>query len=122
MVATIALTLALIAAVLETIVDSGIDGFNNAVWWAIVTVTTVGYGDMAPTTTLGQILASVLMISGYAIIAVPTGIVAAELVHVPGAGLTTQVCPECLCEGHLVDAKYCYKCSAEINGPPPDDG
>lgn len=75
MVATIALTLALIAAVLETIVDSGIDGFNNAVWWAIVTVTTVGYGDVVPTTTAGRIIAGALMLVGVSAIPIATSLV-----------------------------------------------
>ena len=75
MVATIALTLALIAAVLETIVDSGIDGFNNALWWAIVTVTTVGYGDVVPTTTAGRIIAGALMLVGVSAIPIATSLV-----------------------------------------------
>jgi voltage-gated potassium channel len=75
MVATIALSLALIAAVLETIVDSGIDGFNNALWWAIVTVTTVGYGDVVPTTTAGRIIAGALMLVGVSAIPIATSLV-----------------------------------------------
>jgi voltage-gated potassium channel len=74
MVATIALSLALIAAVLETIVDSGIDGFNNALWWAIVTVTTVGYGDVVPTTTAGRIIAGALMLVGVSAIPIATSL------------------------------------------------
>jgi voltage-gated potassium channel len=75
MVATIALSLALIAAVLETIVDSGIDGFDNALWWAIVTVTTVGYGDVVPTTTIGRIIAGALMLVGVSAIPIATSLV-----------------------------------------------
>lgn len=75
MVATIALSLALIAAVLETIVDSGIDGFDNALWWAIVTVTTVGYGDVVPTTTIGRIIGGALMLVGVSAIPIATSLV-----------------------------------------------
>jgi voltage-gated potassium channel len=75
MVATVALSLALVAAVLETIVDSGIDGFNNAVWWAIVTVTTVGYGDVVPSTTIGRIIAGLLMLVGVSAIPITTSLV-----------------------------------------------
>ena len=75
MVATIALSLALIAAVLETIVDSGIDGFDNALWWAIVTVTTVGYGDVVPTTTIGRVIAGALMLVGVSAIPIATSLV-----------------------------------------------
>ena len=78
-------------------------------------MTTVGYGDIAPVTVLGKLIASVVMISGYAIIAVPTGIVAAEIVHTPRQSITTQVCPECLCEGHDKDAVYCKRCATELN-------
>ncbi len=75
MVATVALTLAFVAAVLESIVDSGIDGFNNALWWAIVTVTTVGYGDVVPTTTIGRIVAGILMLVGVSAIPIATSLV-----------------------------------------------
>ena len=75
LVATVAAILAVIAAVLETIVDSGIDGFNNALWWAIVTVTTVGYGDVVPTTTSGRIIGAVLMLAGVSAIPITTSLV-----------------------------------------------
>ena len=75
MVATVALSLALIAAVLETIVDSGIDGFGNAIWWAIVTVTTVGYGDVVPSTTIGRVIAGLLMLVGVSAIPITTSLV-----------------------------------------------
>jgi voltage-gated potassium channel len=75
MVATVALTLALVAAVLETIVDSGIEGFDNALWWAVTTVTTVGYGDVVPTTGIGRIIAAVLMLAGVSAIPITTSLV-----------------------------------------------
>jgi voltage-gated potassium channel len=75
MVAMVALGLALIAAVLELLVDSGINGFDNALWWAIVTVTTVGYGDVVPETTPGRLVASGLMLVGVSAIPIATSLV-----------------------------------------------
>jgi voltage-gated potassium channel len=83
-------------------------------YWAIVTMTTVGYGDVAPQTAPGQMLASVLMILGYGIIAIPTGIVTAELSDLHRAGVSTQACLSCASEGHAVDAKYCKDCGARL--------
>ena len=81
-------------------------------------MTTVGYGDLAPVTVLGKMLASVVMILGYGIIAVPAGIVTAEIVH---AGIekgnepvSTQVCPSCSAEGHDTDAIYCKHCGSAL--------
>lgn len=87
------------------------NGFTNiptSIYWAIVTMTTVGYGDISPGTPLGQFLASVIMILGYGIIAVPTGIVTAQMIQksVPG---NTQVCPNCMFDKHDDDAHYCKK-------------
>jgi len=94
-------------------------GFNNipvSVYWAIVTVTTVGYGDIAPITPLGQFFASCLMIIGYAIIAIPTGIVGAGMINTHNqAGISTQVCPHCNKEDHRVGATYCYNCGEKLN-------
>jgi voltage-gated potassium channel len=75
MVATVALTLAFVAAILEMLVDSGINGFNNAMWWAIVTVTTVGYGDVVPETTPGRLVAAALMLVGVSAIPIATSLV-----------------------------------------------
>ena len=83
-------------------------------YWAIVTMTTVGYGDVSPTTALGKTLAACMMILGYCMIIVPTGIVSAELAHGAGKGLTTQVCPECMAEGHDVDAVHCKYCGSKL--------
>ena len=75
MVATVALTLAVAAAILELLVDSGIDGFGTALWWAIVTVTTVGYGDVVPETSIGRIIAGALMLVGVSAIPITTSLV-----------------------------------------------
>ena len=93
---------------------SGFTSIPQSIYWAIVTLTTVGYGDISPITPLGQFLASMVMILGYAIIAVPTGIVTAEMIK-PSEKQNTQVCPECLYDEHDDDARYCKKCGAVLN-------
>jgi len=93
--------------------EHGFNSIPHSIYWAIVTLTTVGYGDISPQTSVGQFFASVVMIMGYAIIAVPTGIVTAEIIR-PTKN-NTQVCPDCLHDMHDDDAKYCKKCGAEMN-------
>ena len=86
-----------------------------SVYWAIVTVTTVGYGDMAPDSWLGQTVAAIAMIIGYSIIVVPTGIVTAEIMtHGSRTQISTQACRVCSREGHDSDAEYCKFCGAEL--------
>ena len=95
---------------------NGFTSIPRAVYWAIVTMTTVGYGDIAPQTILGQVLASLVMILGYSIIAVPTGIVTAEIVDVAaGRRITTRVCPQCFSEGHPPRARFCRDCGASLD-------
>jgi voltage-gated potassium channel len=77
-------------------------------------MTTVGYGDVSPATALGKALAACMMILGYSMIIVPTGIVSAELAHAGSGKLTTQVCPECMSEGHDADAVHCKFCGARL--------
>ena len=93
--------------------ESGFTSIPRSIYWAIVTLTTVGYGDIAPQTVLGQTLASFIMIIGYAIIAVPTGIVGAELVKTK-PNSNTQSCPNCSLEGHDDDAKHCKFCGETL--------
>ena len=92
----------------------GFTSIPRSIYWAVVTLTTVGYGDISPETSLGQFLASIVMILGYAIIAVPTGIVTSELMK-PSAKQNTQVCHNCLNEAHDDDANYCKKCGTKLN-------
>jgi len=92
---------------------SGFDSIPQGIYWAIVTMTTVGYGDIAPVTWTGKLLASVVMILGYGIIAVPTGIVTVELAGVRGR-VTTQSCPHCASEGHDPDARFCKHCGTSL--------
>jgi len=94
--------------------EHGFTSIPRGIYWAIVTLTTVGYGDISPQTPFGQFLASIVMIMGYAIIAVPTGIVTAEIIKPTTSG-NTQVCPNCLHDKHDDDAVYCKKCGAKIN-------
>jgi len=93
--------------------ENGFTSIPRSIYWAIVTMTTVGYGDISPQTSLGQAIASLVMILGYGIIAIPTGIVTAELTH--KQNISTQVCPECSAEGHDVNAKYCKFCGADLH-------
>ena len=98
------------------LVEGSAHGFTSiprSIYWAIVTVTTVGYGDISPQTELGQGLASLAMIMGYAIIAIPTGIISAEytsIIHKKNS----LVCPGCSNEGHEDDAKFCKSCGTDL--------
>jgi len=96
--------------------DAGFTSIPRSIYWAIVTLTTVGYGDIAPQTVLGQFFASIIMIMGYAIIAVPTGIVSAEIAKAPGRDqISTQSCSHCSKEGHDKDAEYCKHCGEALD-------
>ena len=86
----------------------------HSLWWATTTLTTVGYGDVVPATTLGQFIASIVMIMGYGIIAVPTGIVTSSLLNNKSA-VSTQNCRSCSKEGHESDAIHCKFCGAILN-------
>ncbi len=96
--------------------ENGFTSIPRGVYWAIVTLTTVGYGDIAPHTALGQFLASLVMILGYGIIAIPTGIVTAEFTNQASLkiDLNTHSCPNCSAENHKDKAKYCYRCGYEF--------
>ncbi|MCP5057476.1 MAG: ion transporter [bacterium] len=98
--------------------EGGFTSIPRSVYWAIVTMTTVGYGDIAPVTVPGQMLASVVMLLGYAILAVPTGIVTAEIVEKIRPGeITTRRCTRCLSEGHVWDAHFCRHCGHPLAAP-----
>ena len=119
----VVLILSVILGTLMYIVEGDEAGFTSiprSIYWTIVTLTTVGYGDIAPQSNLGQFLATVIMILGYGIIAVPTGIVTAEFTRSKKDGVkddeghmvhvNTQACPNCSAEGHRDDATHCYNC------------
>jgi voltage-gated potassium channel len=111
------LTIVVIVGSMMYLIEGEANGFTSipvSIYWAIVTMTTVGYGDIAPQTPLGKILASVIMIMGYGIIAVPTGIVSVELAGVTRKKITTQACPQCGAEGHDTDAVHCKYCGETL--------
>jgi voltage-gated potassium channel len=93
---------------------NGFTSIPQSMYWAVVTMTTVGYGDIAPQTLPGKLLASLVMILGYGIIAVPTGIVSVELAGTRRLPVGTQACPQCGSEGHDVDARHCKFCGAAL--------
>ncbi|MDF1501698.1 ion transporter [Roseisolibacter sp. H3M3-2] len=106
-------TLIVVIGSLMFVVEGPAHGFTSiptSMYWAVVTLTTVGYGDLSPRTGLGRTLASLVMILGYGIIAVPTGIVTAELTQGRGHPVSGQACPSCAAEGHDVDARFCRRC------------
>jgi len=126
--------LSIILGTIMYMVEGEENGFSNipkSVYWCIVTLTTVGYGDIAPQTPLGQFIASLVMILGYGIIAVPTGIVSAEYTKASGeeneklsdeeheqlksVQLNTQCCVNCLAETHQDGAEFCHKCGCELH-------
>lgn len=92
---------------------NGFDSIPHSIYWAIVTLTTVGYGDISPHTWAGQMLASVIMILGYGIIAVPTGIVTSELTK-PNNINNTEVCQNCGEDTHIDKSKYCRSCGHSL--------
>ncbi|MCF8066979.1 MAG: ion transporter [Desulfobacterales bacterium] len=113
----VVLNMVIIFGSLMYVIEGEQNGFTSiprSIYWAIVTLTTVGYGDISPQTNIGQILASMIMIVGYAIIAVPTGIVTVELSKATGHKISTQACPACSTEGHDSDATYCKFCGSKL--------
>lgn len=94
--------------------ENGFKSIPTSIYWSIVTLTTVGYGDISPATPLGQFLASLLMVAGYAIIAVPTGIITSEMMK-PSKKDNTQVCPNCHNHDNEDDAVFCKKCGEKLN-------
>ena len=99
--------------------NSEFDSIPRSIYWAIVTITTVGYGDIHPITAFGQFLSAILMITGYAVIAVPAGIISSEVLKEhrskSAKEITTQTCMNCSLEGHDQDAVYCKFCGHPIH-------
>ena len=122
----VVITIVVFVGALMYVVEGPEHGFTSVprgMYWAIVTLTTVGYGDLAPQSDLGQFLASLVMILGYGIIAVPTGIVTAELTHdrvTAARAAEGRRCTSCGLVGHDADAGFCRRCGAAL--PPRGDG
>lgn len=112
-------TIVMIAGAVMYVVEGGENGFDSipkSIYWAIVTLTTVGYGDISPGTTLGQFIASFIMILGYGILAVPTGIVTSEMTRMDKTdNHTNNSCPQCGAEGHRDGAGYCFSCGGKLD-------
>lgn len=111
-------TIVVLVGTIMYLIEGEENGFTNipkSIYWAIVTLTTVGYGDITPQTAFGQFVSSLVMILGYAIIAVPTGIISVEIARSSNEEENTQVCPHCLESGHENDAIYCKHCGGKIN-------
>lgn len=110
------LAISVIAGTLMYLIEGPETGFTSiptGVYWAVVTITTLGFGDITPASGLGRLLTSVLALTGYAVIAVPTGILSAELAKLDGDD-TSDACPSCGVHGHLPDAKFCRRCGAPM--------
>ena len=113
----VVLTLVVIIGSIMYVIEEEENGFTSiprSVYWAIVTLTTVGYGDISPKSGMGQFLAAIVMILGYSIIAVPTGIVTVELSRAQTGKTSSQACPNCSVEGHDRDAQYCKFCGTKL--------
>lgn len=128
---SIILTMVVILGTLLYVVEGAENGFTSvptSIYWAISTVTTTGFGDIAPKTDVGRFITSIMMMFGWGILAVPTGIVSAEMIaqHAVRKTLTestTRTCHACMTEGHSADARHCIHCGAgltEYFGESPD--
>jgi len=114
------LTMVVVFGSLMYLVEGPANGFTSipkSIYWAVVTLTTVGYGDITPATPLGRFVASIVMIMGYAIIAVPTGIVTMELSEASRRSANTRSCNQCSAEGHQREATYCWRCGSHLFRP-----
>lgn len=111
------LTIVVVIGASMYVIEGSENGFTDiptGVYWAIVTLTTVGYGDLVPHTPMGKFIASFIMIMGYGVIAVPTGIVSVELQEATRRHRESKKCAECGLEGHEVDAFFCKRCGHEL--------
>jgi voltage-gated potassium channel len=114
------LVLVIILGAVMYVIEGGVQGgkgfisIPDSIYWAVVTLTTVGYGDITPVTFLGKFFASLIMLAGYAIIAVPTGIMSAALIKAERKDITAQTCPSCYKQGHDKDAVYCKYCGGPL--------
>ena len=113
----VVLAIMLIAGSLMYLIEGEENGFTSipvSIYWAVVTMSTVGFGDIVPHTVLGRCVASILMMLGYAIIAVPTGIVTVEMNAAARSARNTQSCPSCGADNHDDDARFCKNCGGKL--------
>jgi voltage-gated potassium channel len=121
---SVVLLVVLVMGTLMYVVEGPRNGFTSvpiAVYWAITTMTTVGFGDITPKTDIGRLIASLMMLIGWGTLAVPTGIVSAEFTALRLRPPTTRTCHECLSEGHLPNARFCRDCGAKLPPLQSDD-
>ena len=116
------LIISMIAGTLMYLIEGEESGFTSipkGIYWCIVTLTTVGFGDITPVTPLGQFIASIIMIMGYGIIAVPTGIVSVAYAKtsIPEPEYNTKSCPNCSAEGQKDGASFCWNCGHQLDQP-----
>ncbi len=114
---SVVLMIVLVMGTLMYVVEGSENGFHNiptGVYWAITTMTTVGFGDITPKTDLGRLIASLMMLLGWGTLAVPTGIVTVEMAAQRNSSPTTRTCHECLSEGHPAQATFCMHCGARL--------
>ncbi|MEN8375432.1 MAG: ion transporter [Gemmatimonadota bacterium] len=112
------LTISVVVASLLYLIEGPEAGFTSiprSMYWAIVTLTTVGYGDITPASPFGQLLAAMVMIMGYGIIAVPTGIVSVEIATATRLVANARVCPSCGLGNHEADARHCRRCGGSLS-------
>lgn len=112
------LSVVVILGSLIYVVEGDRGGFTSiptSIYWAVVTLTTVGYGDITPVTGFGRLIAACVMILGYSMLAVPTGIITAEIVRESQRQISTQACLNCSLEGHDTDAEYCKHCGSALH-------
>ncbi|MHC5113785.1 MAG: ion transporter [Planctomycetota bacterium] len=95
-------------------VNPAFSSIPESMYWAIVTMTTVGYGDITPVSAIGKFLAALIMVLGYSFIIIPTGIISAEMAQAALTRVSTQACPHCSREGHSPDATYCKYCGEKL--------
>ena len=113
--ATVLITVTIMGALMH-LIEGGEGGFTDipqGIYWAIVTMTTVGFGDITPTTLLGKFVASVMMVFGYSLIIIPTGIISAEFAR-DSRYQNTEACPHCMKTGHEPGSKYCNRCGGML--------
>lgn len=110
-------TIVVIIGALMHIIEGPENGFTSiprSIYWAIVTMTTVGYGTIVPTTPLGQAVSALMMVMGYSLIVVPTGLVTVDMMQAATHAVSTEACPDCARQGHDHDADFCKHCGAKL--------